>query len=164
MKITLFDAAQSVREAVAKVDPDTGEIVESYAASRELFEQKAGACVAYAVEEAAQLDAARSMLKAMQAQLDARQARLDRFKLYMMDCMRAAGINKVSADGLASATLYPQRDVSVEIDDGAVIPPELCNDPKPPAPSKTKLKAAIEAGQPVPDGVRLVRRDRLTIK
>ena len=35
--ITLFDAAQAVREAVNRVDESTGEICESYAASRELF-------------------------------------------------------------------------------------------------------------------------------
>lgn len=164
MKNTLFDAAQSVREAVVKVDPETGEIVEAYAASRELFDQKASSCVAYYLDESAQIEAARSMLKAMQAQLEARQSRLERFHRYIADCMRAAGARKIEADGLASATLYPERDVSVEIAADAVIPIELCADPKPPAPSKSKLRAAIEAGQPLPDGVRLVRRDRLTIK
>lgn len=28
--ITLFDAAQAVREAINQIDPDTGELVESY--------------------------------------------------------------------------------------------------------------------------------------
>ena len=39
MKITLFDAAQQVRESM-QVDPETGEISEAFAESRELFEQK----------------------------------------------------------------------------------------------------------------------------
>ena len=46
--ITLFDAAQAVREAINQIDPDTGELVESYTESRELFQNKAVACVAYA--------------------------------------------------------------------------------------------------------------------
>ncbi|MGL4272043.1 MAG: siphovirus Gp157 family protein, partial [Pseudomonas paracarnis] len=44
----------------------------------------------------------------------------------------------------------------------AEFPPELCNDPKPPTPSKAKIKAAIKAGEAVA-GARIVRKDRLTI-
>ena len=39
--ITLFDAAQAVREAINQIDPDTGEIIETYTESRELFQNKA---------------------------------------------------------------------------------------------------------------------------
>ena len=162
-KLTLFDAAQSVRESLSAVDPETGELTDAYTSSRELFERKGGACVAFAVDESAQIDAARNMLKAMTEQVAKRQARLDRFHSYMLDCMKNAGITKVSADGLATATLYENRDESVELEDGAVFPPELCADPKPPLPSKTKIKAAILAGEPVA-GARIVRKDRLQIK
>ena len=161
--ITLFDAAQAVREAVNRVDESTGEICESYAASRELFQSKAVACVAYAVEEAHSLDAARAMLKAMQARIEAREKRHMRFQAYLADCMRATGVLEVKHEhGLFVAKLYPERDESVELDEGAQFPPELCNDPKPPAPSKTKIKAAIKAGEAVA-GARLVRKDRLAI-
>lgn len=163
MNITLFDAAQSVREALSTVDPETGEYTDDYSASRELFERKGGACVAYAVEESAAIEAAKKMLKTMGERVAAREARLNRFHGYIADCMKAAGVTKVSADGLATATLYPDRDESVELDADAVFPPELCSDPKPPAPNKTKIKAAILAGDPVA-GARIVRRDRLTIK
>lgn len=163
MKLTLFDAAQLVREAIAQIDPDTGEICEAYASSRDLFERKAGACVAFAIDESAQIEAAKAMLKAMGEQLKAREARLDRFHSYMADCMRSAGITQVAADGLARATLYPLRDESVELDEGALFPIDLCVDPKPPAPSRAKIKAAILAGQPVA-GARIVRKDRLTIR
>ena len=64
MNITLFDAAQSVREALATVDPETGEYTDEYTTSRELFERKGGACVAYALEEAASIEAAEKLLKA----------------------------------------------------------------------------------------------------
>ena len=163
MNITLFDAAQQVREALNQVDPDTGEMLDTYTSSRALFEQKAVACVAYAREEEATLESAKAMLRDMADKLEARKKRLDRFKGYMADCMKATGFTEVKHDlGLFSAKLHLGRDESIELDEGAAFPPELCNDPKPPTPSKTKIKAAIKAGQPVA-GARLVRKDRLSI-
>lgn len=161
--ITLFDAAQAVREALATVDPETGEYTDAYTASRELFEGKGGACVAYAVEQSHTIKARKAMVKAMADVVARDEARLERFEAYLADCMKATGISKVSADGLATATLYIGRDESVEIEDGAEFPLDLCSAPKPPAPSKTLIKAAILAGQPVA-GARIVRRDRLTIR
>jgi len=164
MNITLFDAAQAVREAVSTVDPDTGEIVETYTQSRELFQNKAVACVAYAKEEAATLASAKAMLKAMAEKLEAREKRLERFEAYLAECMKASGVLEVKHDlGLFSAKLEIDRDESVEIDEGAEFPPELCNKPKPPAPSKTAIKLAIKNGEAIA-GARIVRRDRLTLK
>lgn len=161
--VTLFDAAQAVREAINQIDEETGELLESYTESRELFQNKAVACVAYAKEEAATLASAKAMLKDMAAKVEAREKRLERFEAYLADCMKATGIHEVKHDlGLFAAKLYPERDESVELDDGAAFPPELCNDPKPPTPSKTKIKAAIKAGEAVA-GARIVRKDRLTI-
>lgn len=161
--ITLFDAAQQVREAINQVDPDTGELLDFDTQSRALFEQKAIGCVAYAKEEAGTIAAAKAMLKEMADKIASREKRLERFEAYMADCMKATGITEVRHEtGLWGAKLYLDRDESVELDDGADFPPELCNDPKPPAPSKSKIKAAIKAGQPVA-GARIVRKDRLTI-
>ena len=161
--ITLFDAAQQVREALNQVDPDTGEIIENYASSRALFEQKAVGCVAYAKEEASTIAAAKAMVKDMLAKIEAREKRLGRFEDYLADCMKATGILEIKHEtGLFGAKLHLGRDESVELDEGAAFPPELCADPKPPAPSKTKIKAAIKAGEAVA-GARLVRKDRLTI-
>ena len=161
--ITLFDAAQAVREAINQTDPETGELLESYTESRELFQNKAVACVAYAKEESANLDAAKAMIKDMQAKIDAREKHLERFKAYIANCMKATGITEVKHDlGLFSAKLYLDRDESVELEEGAIFPAALCNDPKPPAPSKTKIKAAIKAGEAIA-GARIVRRDRLTL-
>ena len=161
--ISLFDAAQAVREAINQIDPETGEIVESYSESRELFQNKAVACVAYAKEEAATLESAKAMVKDMADKLAAREKRLDRFKAYLADCMKATGITEVKHElGLFSAKLYLERDESVELEPDAEFPASLCNDPKPPTPSKTKIKAAIKAGEAVA-GARIVRKDRLTI-
>ena len=161
--LTLFDLAAQVRESVNQIDPDTGEIIENYAESRELFQNKAVACVAYAKEEAATLESAKAMVKDMLAKIDAREKRLERFKSYLADCMKATGITEVKHGlGLFGAKLYLERDEAVEIDADAEFPAALCNDPKPPTPSKTKIKAAIKAGEAVA-GARIVRKDRLTI-
>lgn len=163
MNITLFDAAQSVRESLATVDPETGEYTDDYTTSRELFERKGAACVAYAVEEAGAIAAAEILLRAMSERVAARKARLDRFHAYLGECMKSTGITKLSVDGLVTATLYPDRDESVELEEGATFPADLCADPKPPAPSKTKIRQAILSGLPVA-GARIIRKDRLTIK
>lgn len=161
--ITLFDAAQQVREAINRVDPETGELLDFDSQSRALFEQKAIGCVAYAKEEAGTIAAAKAMLKEMADKIASREKRLERFEAYMADCMKATGITEVKHEtGLWGAKLYLDRDESVELEEGATFPPELCNDPKPPAPSKSRIKAAIKAGQPVA-GARIVRKDRLTI-
>lgn len=161
--ISLFDLAQQVRESVNQIDLETGELLESYTESRELFQNKAIACVAYAKEEAATLASAKAMLKDMAAKVEAREKRLERFEAYLADCMKATGITEVKHDlGLFGAKLYLERDESVELEPDAEFPASLCNDPKPPTPSKTKIKAAIKAGEAVA-GARIVRKDRLTI-
>ena len=162
--ITLFDAAQQVRQHLGEIDPDTGELSDAFTQSLDLFEQKGAACVAYDIDETSTIKAMKDALARASEHLKAREARHERFRAYMAECMKATGVSKLaSPDGLFTATLYPDRDVSVELDEGAVFPPELCNEPKPPAPSKTKIRAAILAGEPV-SGARIVRKDRLSIK
>lgn len=103
------------------------------------------------------------MLKAMTERVKKAKERHERFLNYIGESMKVAGINEVRHEaGLFGARLYLGCDESVELEDGAEFPPELCNDPKPPTPSKTKIKQAIKAGQPVA-GAHLVRKDRLTI-
>jgi len=162
--ITLFDAAQQVRQHLGEIDESTGELSDAFTTSLDLFQKKGAMCVAYDIDEAATIKAMEEALARAAEHVKARKARHERFRAYMADCMKATGTSKLtSPDGLFTATLYPDRDVSVELDEGAVFPLELCNEPKPPAPSKTKIKAAIERGEPIA-GARIVRRDRLTIK
>ena len=83
---------------------------------------------------------------------------------YLAENMKTAGIHEIKAsDASFVVKLYPERDESVVIEDGAVFPASLCNDPKPPTPSRTKIKNAILAGEPI-QGAYIVRKDRLTIK
>lgn len=165
MTITLIQSAQDVRALLNCVDPETGEIVDTYSASTALFEQKAVGCVAYAQDKAAEIEVAKKRLKEMAANVEKEEKRLESFKSYIIECMKVAGKTEVRGDcGLFGVKLYIGRDESVELDDGAEFPSELCNDPKPapaPTPNKTKIKAAIKSGLDVA-GASIVRKDRLT--
>lgn len=128
------------------------------------FHERAIATVAVDKTLGHQLAALRSVMSEYEARIKRLDDNRARLREYLLGAMRVTGITKVkSDDGILSATLYPERDESIELEEGATFPPELCNDPKPPGPSKSKIKAAILAGQPVA-GARIVRHDRLTIK
>lgn len=145
-------------------DPETGEALPAFEELRGQLAQKATNVAAYILtceSDAAQAKQAIDRIKALQAGFE---RRAEHLKAYLADNMKASGITEIKADDRSFVVkLYPDRDESVELEEGAEFPASLCNDPKPPAPSKTKIKAAILAGEPVA-GARIVRRDRLTIK
>jgi hypothetical protein len=147
------------------IDDETGEIdIASFEAAQITLADKQRAVTAYVRN----IDASEAMLadaiKQLQVKQKAMKAKRERLFSYLMENMRATGITKIeSVDWTFSATLYPERDTSVVIEEGATFPLELCNEPKPPEPSKIKIKAAIEAGQAVA-GASIVKSDRLTIK
>lgn len=168
--ITLYQAAADKQNAIMLcVDEDGVLDTEKLSQIEGTFEQKAVAYIAVKKTLDHTINSLNAQLDAVEAEYTRRINQLaknaERIQQSLYEAMKATGTSKVqSDDGLLSAALHIDRDVSIEIDEGAVIPPEFCNDPRPPAPSKTKLKAAIEAGQPVPAGVRILRKDRLTIR
>ena len=161
--MNLYQATELAR-LESHVNED-GEInIEAFDAAQVALIEKQRSVVAYMRN----LDAKAGMVKAAAKELADKakslQTQHDRLKEYLLANMQATGITKIEAiDGTFSATLYPERDEQIVIQDGAVFPPELCNEPKPPEPSKTKIKAEILAGRPV-EGAMLVKNDRLTIK
>lgn len=164
MQITLYSAAQSVRELLEQIDPETGELPAELEQAREIVTRKAQACAAFVLENDAQADMVEQHAKALMERVKQARKRSEWLRQYIYQHMAACGITEIKADdGTFKASLQIGRDESVELDEGAEFPPELCNDPKPPAPSKTKIKAAILAGQAIA-GARIVRKDRLTIK
>ncbi len=145
-------------------DPETGEALPVFEEVRGQLVNKASNVAAYILtceSDAAQAKAAVERIKSLQA---AYERKAEKLREYLAENMRATGITEIKADDRSFVVkLYPDRDESVEIEDGAVFDAALCNEPKPPTPSKAKIKAAILAGQPVA-GARIVRWDRLTIK
>ena len=164
--ISLYHAAQAVQNQIALcVDPDTGEIdTDKLDMIEATFKDRAIAVVAVYKGKGHTVEMLESYLAEIKNQIEREKKNQERLKDYLQACMTLTGVQKITSDdGLLSATLYPERDESVEIDEDAVFPPELCNDPKPPAPSKTKIKNAILAGEAVA-GARIVRKDRLAIR
>jgi hypothetical protein len=162
--MNLYQANELAR-LEAHIDHETGEIdIASYDLAQMALADKQCAVVAYIKNSEAtegMLDVAIKELTAKKKAIAARNASL---KTYLAANMKEHGITSIKAnDGTFQATLYTDRDESVVIQEGATFPLELCNAPKPPEPSKSLIKAAINAGQPVAGAV-IVRNDRLTIK
>jgi hypothetical protein len=143
-------------------DPETGEALPAFEELRGQLATKGASVAAYLLDveaDASKAQAAINRIKELQA---AYERKAQRLREYLADSMKTAGISEIKGDAFV-VKLYPGRDESVEIDADAVFDASLCADPKPPAPSKAKIKAAILAGQPIA-GARIVRKDRLTIK
>lgn len=165
MTISLYRAYRDVQNKIALcvdedgvLDTDKLDLIDA------TFKERAVAVVAVYKGKGHTVETLKSYLVEMQDQIKREQKQQERLKDYLQGAMMITGVDKISSDdGLLTATLYRDRDESVEIDEGAKFPASLCNDPKPPEPSKTKIKAAILAGEPVA-GAQIVRRDRLTIK
>lgn len=161
--MNLYQITTDLRDMLdAAFDPDTGEALPAFEDQRALWATKATGVTAYILNieaEAAQCKQAIERIKSLQA-ITERKA--ERLRDYLAANMAMSGISEIKGEGFI-AKLYRDRDESVELEEGATFPPELCADPKPPAPSKTKIKAAILKGEPVA-GAQIVRRDRLTIK
>lgn len=162
---SLYQLAHDFREQLDDLfDPETGEALQAFDEFRVMLGNKANAVAAYVLNCESDAEQAKAAIKRIKALQTAYERKAEKLRDYLAENMKTAGIHEIkAADGSFVVKLYLDRDESVVIEDGAKFAPELCNDPKPPEPSKTKIKAAILAGQPVA-GAYIVRKDRLTIK
>ena len=165
MTITLYKAAQEVQQRIALCTDEDGVIDTDKLDDIECtFKDRAVAVVAVYKGKGHNIDLLKSYLTEIIEKIKREEKNQDRLKDYLQAAMSITGVTSIkSDDGLLTATLYPGRDESVEIYEGAEFPASLCAAPKPPAPSKTLIKAAILAGEAVA-GAQIVRKDRLTIK
>lgn len=163
--VSLYKAAFAVQTKIADcvdedgvLDTDKLDLIES------TFQDRAVAVVAVYKGKGHSIETLQSYKAEIDKQIKREELNRERLKDYLQACMVMTGTESIkSDDGLLSAKLYRNRDTSVELDEGAEFPASLCADPKPPGPSKTKIKVAIEAGEAVA-GARIVKRDRLEIK
>ena len=163
--VSLYKAAADVQQRISLCVDEDGVInTDAIGMIESTFHERAVAVVAVFKGKGHTIATLKSYQAEIDKQIEREEANQARLKDYLQACMLMTGTESIkSDDGLLTATLYRDRDESVEIDDGAEFPASLCNDPKPPAPSKTKIKNAILAGEAVA-GARIVRRDRLTIR
>jgi hypothetical protein len=162
---SLYQLSTELRESLDNAfDPETGEALPVFEELRALWGSKARDVISYMLNtesDAQQCKLAIERIKKLQESNERKAARL---RDYIRENMSASGIFELKAvDGSFVAKLALGRDESVDLDDGVEWPIELCNEPKPPSPSKTKIKQAIERGEAI-KGARIVRKDRLTIK
>jgi hypothetical protein len=162
---SLYQLTTEFRNALDNAfDPETGEALPAFEEQRALIGNKIEQVAAYILNTELDAAAAQTAMKRIADIAEASERKAEHLRRYLLENMRAAGITEIKADDRSFVVkLYPNRDESILLEDGAIFPPELCNDPKPPLPSRSKIKAAILAGEPVA-GARIVRRDRLTIK
>ena len=161
---SLYQLSHTFRDELDGLFNEDGEALPEFDEFRVQLGNKMNQVAAYILNvesDAAQAKSAIARIKALQ---EAYERKAEKLRAYLAENMKVAGIHEIKAsDGSFMLKLYPERDESVVIEDGVVFPPELCNDPKPPTPSKTKIKVAILAGQPIA-GASIVRKDRLVIK
>lgn len=145
-------------------DPETGEALPAFEEQRALIGSKINQVAAYILNTELDAAAAKTAIKRISDLAEASERKAEHLRKYLAENMKASGITEIKADDRSFLVkLYIDRDESVVLDPDAVFPPELCADPKPPLPSKTKIKNAILNNEPVA-GARIVRRDRLSIK
>lgn len=162
---SLYELATSFREQLDDLfDPETGEALPAFDEFRVMLGNKANAVAAYVLNCESDAAQAKDAIKRIKALQTAYERKAEKLRDYLAENMKTAGIYEIKAsDGSFVVKLHVDRDEFVVIEDGAFFVPQLCNDPKPPEPSKSKIKAAILAGEPVA-GAYIVRKDRLTIK
>jgi len=165
MNISLYKASQDVQNKIALCVDEDGVIdTDKLDAIECTFKERAVATVAVYKGKGHTLETLKSYLVEIQDRIKREEKNQERLKDYLHACMLMTGTEKITSDdGLLTVTLLRDRDETVEIDEGAEFAASLCNEPKPPSPSKTKIKAAILAGEAV-HGARIVRKDRLQIK
>jgi hypothetical protein len=163
--ITLYRAANEVRELLEQIDPETGELPEGFTEARDLVASKAQAVAAFILQNDAQAMMVEAHAKALLDRVKAAKKRSDWLREYLRTHMAACGIREIASDdGTFKASLAIGRDESVEVFDAAQLPKDYLREiPAKTEPDKVLIKQALKDKFDVP-GARLVAKDRLTLK
>lgn len=161
---SLYELSHVFANQLDDLFDENGEALPEFEEFRVQLGNKINQIAAYIMNVESDIEQAKRAIARIKARQDAYERKAEKLRSYLADNMKVSGIHEIkAADGSFVVKLYPDRDESVVIEDGVVFPAFLCNEPKPPTPSKTKIKVAILAGEPVA-GASIVRKDRLVIK
>lgn len=167
--ISLYELSSEVERLLSSddaFDPDTGELSEALVAALDATKGKAINVAAFILNMREGIDAMGAHIARINDRREIAVQRMAKLSEYLRDNMKRTGIHEVKADdGTFTAKLYIERDASVDIFDEKQIPQEYMTKPKPPkpAPSKTEIRKALDAGKDVP-GARVVKKDRLELR
>lgn len=160
---SLYELAYDFRNQLDELFDENGEATPAFEEFRMQLGNKINQVAAYVLNCESDADQCKEVIDRIQARRKAYERKAERLRTYLAENMKVAGITEIKADDRSFVIkLYPERDESVQIDDGIAFPIELCNI-KLPEPSKLKIKAAILAGEPI-IGARIITKDRLVIK
>lgn len=161
---SLYALTAEFRNTLDEMFDEDGVMTPRFEELHEQISEKLSDVAAYILNTELEADQATVVIKRVTALRDAHKKKAERLKKYLADHMRAVGRTEIIADdGSFKVKLYLNRDSSVVIEADAKFPPELCEDPKPPEPSKSKIKQALLDGKEI-EGAMIVTKDRLTIK
>jgi hypothetical protein len=164
MQITLYNAAETVRDLLEQIDPESGELPEGFEQARGIVATKSQAVAAFILSNEAEADFVESHAKELLNRVKAARRRSEWLKQYLSSHMAACGITEIkSDDGTFKASLSIGRDESIEIFDEAQLPADYMAEKTTITPDKTLIKKAIKDGFEVP-GAKLIKKDRLTLK
>ena len=153
MNITLYQAADQVRELLEQIDPETGELPEGLEQARAIVATKSQAVAAFILDD-----------EALMAKVKTARKRSERLREYLRLHMDAAGVLSIkSDDGTFACKLEKERDESIEVFDDKQLPADYLREKVTVEPDKTLIRRALKDGFEVP-GARLVRKDRLSIR
>jgi hypothetical protein len=164
MNLTLYQAADKVRELLDQIDPSTGELPAGFEEARAVVATKAIAVAAYMLESEKQIAMIQEAANELEQRALAQRKRVEWLRSYLKSHMKACGITEIKDErGLFKAKLEIGRDEAVEIFDAEQLPSDYMREvPAKSEPDKKLIKKAIDDGFEVP-GAKLVKRDRLKV-
>lgn len=162
--ITLYSAAETVRNLLEQIDSETGELPEGFERARAIVATKSQAVAAFILSNEAEADFVAAHAKNLIAKVKTARKRSEWLREYLKSHMTACGITEIkSDDGTFKALLAIGRDESVDVFDESQLHFDFMVEKITRTPDKTLIKRALKDGYDVP-GARIVRADRLTIK
>lgn len=162
----LYELAREYRDAaetLADLDLDAQTLADTLEGMSGELEVKAQNVIMFTRN----LESTAAAIKEAEAQMAARRKALEnraaRLRRYVLENMQFAGVQKIECPWFTLSVR--DNPAAVEIFEPGLIPAEYMTQPAPPppAPNKTAIKAAINAGTEVP-GAKLTNGTRLEIK
>lgn len=164
--MSLFDVAAEYRdsfERLADLDLDEATLRDTLEGMSGELEAKATNVALFARSLESLAASIKDAEAAMAKRRKALEARSERLRTYMLDCMQLAGVQRIESPHLQISV--KKTPPSVDVFDAAQLPADYLRQPEvpPPAPDKAAIRDALKSGMDVP-GARLVSGVRIDIR